>query len=85
MLRLCVSHSARLFRALQGKGITIPTEESKKIQRREEDLNGVNPFYAMLGAVVAGAMSFGSWKVNGETAASAKNTRRVSRRIFVSI
>ncbi|CAN0350625.1 unnamed protein product [Ascophyllum nodosum] len=46
----------------QGKGITIPTEESKKIQRREEDLNGVNPFYAMLGAVVAGVMSFGSWK-----------------------
>lgn len=48
---------------LQGEGITIPTEESKKIQRQEEDLNGVNPLYAFLGAGVAGAMSFGSWKV----------------------
>lgn len=48
----------------QGKGIVIPTEESKKIKRKEEDLNGVNPFYAILGAGGAAAMSFGSWKVN---------------------
>lgn len=51
-------------RVRQGKGITIPTEESKKILRREEDLNGVNPFFAILGAAGAAAMSFGSWKVN---------------------
>ncbi|CAM9908518.1 unnamed protein product [Laminaria digitata] len=30
--------------------------------RREEDLNGVNPLYAILGAGGAAAMSFGSWK-----------------------
>lgn len=47
----------------QGKGIVIETEESKKIKRNEEDLNGVNPFYAILGAGGAAAMSFGSWKV----------------------
>lgn len=41
----------------------IETEESKKIKRKEEDLNGVNPFYAILGAGGAAAMSFGSWKV----------------------
>lgn len=48
---------------LQGKGIVIETEESKKIKRNEEDLNGVNPVYAFLGAGGAAAMSFGSWKV----------------------
>lgn len=48
----------------QGKGIVIETEESKKIKRKEEDLNGVNPFYAILGAGGAAAMSFGSWKVS---------------------
>lgn len=47
----------------QGKGIVIETEDSKKIKRKEEDLNGVNPFYAILGAGGAAAMSFGSWKV----------------------
>ena len=51
------------FFSPQGKGIVIETEESKKIKRREEDLNGVNPFYAILGAGGAAAMSFGSWKV----------------------
>lgn len=50
-------------RCAQGKGIVIETEESKKIKRNEEDLNGVNPFYAILGAGGAAAMSFGSWKV----------------------
>lgn len=52
-----------LFMGRQGKGIVIETEESKKIKRKEEDLNGVNPFYAILGAGGAAAMSFGSWKV----------------------
>lgn len=50
----------------QGKDIVIPTEESKTIMRREEDLNGVNPLYAILGAGGAAAMSFGSWKVRRE-------------------
>ncbi|CAM9786027.1 unnamed protein product [Ectocarpus sp. 12 AP-2014] len=56
--------NARLLAQIeeQGKGIVIPTEESKKIKRKEEDLNGVNPFYAILGAGGAAAMSFGSWK-----------------------
>ncbi|CAM9949079.1 unnamed protein product [Scytosiphon promiscuus] len=56
--------NARLLAQIeeQGKGIVIETEESKKIKRKEEDLNGVNPFYAILGAGGAAAMSFGSWK-----------------------
>ncbi|CAN0267381.1 unnamed protein product, partial [Pylaiella littoralis] len=56
--------NARLLAQIeeQGKGIVIETEESKKIKRNEEDLNGVNPFYAILGAGGAAAMSFGSWK-----------------------
>eukprot|EP00752_Nemacystus_decipiens_P003975 g3640.t2 len=56
--------NARLLAQIekQGKGIVIDTEESKKIKRKEEDLNGVNPFYAILGAGGAAAMSFGSWK-----------------------
>ena len=61
--RFGVSFASGGCRCAQGKGIVIETEESKKIKRNEEDLNGVNPFYAILGAGGAAAMSFGSWKV----------------------
>lgn len=70
------------FDTPQGKGITIATEESKLITRREEDLNGVNPFYAILGAGGAAAMSFGSWKVIRYL--RALNTRGMLRMFWAS-
>ncbi|CAM9824298.1 unnamed protein product, partial [Discosporangium mesarthrocarpum] len=39
-----------------------PASGSKKIEKKETDLNGVNPLSAMLGAAVAAGMSFGAWK-----------------------
>lgn len=42
--------------------------DTKLFERREEDLNGVNPLYAALGAAVAGSMSYGAWQVRSSSA-----------------
>lgn len=46
-----------------------PTEDQKRIVRKEVDLNGINPLDCLIGAVPVAALSYGSWQLTNGVAA----------------
>merc|ERR1712224_393224 len=46
-----------------------PTEDQKRIVRKEVDINGINPLDCLIGAVPTAALSYGSWQLTNGVAA----------------